>query len=187
MNKNNSNDWSGWRRNVIDSMKHMSSDQIRTDLLKKSRPFSVLMEHWAGDFNIGTMIRNSNAFGARKVFYLGKKKYDRRGTVGTHHYVDLQFLPSFDDLEGLLEEERWNIVCFENIPGAIDLRDFEWPINPIMVFGEEKNGISDEMLNISKCIVKIPQCGSVRSLNVGTASGIAMYDWSFKNAEDETI
>ena len=50
------------------------------------------MEHWNGDFNISTLIRNANAFNIEKVYYLGKKKIDRRGSVGTHHYVSINYL-----------------------------------------------------------------------------------------------
>ena len=81
--------WSLWKRNVIDKYKSMTDDQIREDLSKNKNPIAVCMEHWNGDFNIATLIRNANAFNVEKVFYLGKKKIDRRGTVGTHHYVDI--------------------------------------------------------------------------------------------------
>ena len=105
----NINRWRSWTYNVADEFKHFSTDEIKQTLRATSNPFSVLMEHWQGDFNIGTMIRNANAFNAEKVFYYGKKKYDRRGTVGTHHYVELNFI---DDNDGLVSlKSDFVFVC----------------------------------------------------------------------------
>jgi tRNA G18 (ribose-2'-O)-methylase SpoU len=49
-----------------------------------------------------------------------------------------------------------------------------------MVFGQEQVGIPKEVLDICHDKIYIQQYGSVRSLNVGTASGIAMYDYCSK-------
>jgi tRNA G18 (ribose-2'-O)-methylase SpoU len=46
-----------------------------------------------------------------------------------------------------------------------------------MCFGEEGTGLSKETMELCDIVVHITQYGSVRSLNVGTASGIAMYDF----------
>ena len=165
----------GWTKNVIDKYKGLSIQQIRDDLQKNAHNFAVMMEHWHGDFNIGTMIRNANAFNAKKVFYYGKKKYDRRGTVGTHHYVDLTYI---NDPGGLVSlKSSFTFVCLDNVEGSVPMEDFVWPENSLMIFGEEGSGITKSTLDLADHIVSIKQYGSVRSLNVGTASGIAMYDY----------
>ena len=175
--------WSLWTRNVIDRYKNWSTESIRRDLQRTANPFAVCMEHWQGDFNISTLIRNANAFNAKKVYYLGKKRFDRRGTVGTHHYVDLSYLGvSHSSLVDLKEE--YTIVAIDNnIPNTHKLDTFDWLAlekPPLMVFGEEGTGLTEGTLNIADCAVEIPQYGSVRSLNVGTSSGIVMYDFTLK-------
>ena len=65
--------WNSWTYNVEDRFKGKSKKEIVETLRSTSHNFSVMMEHWNGDFNIGTMIRNANAFNAKKVFYYGKK------------------------------------------------------------------------------------------------------------------
>ena len=57
------------------------------------------------------------------------------------------------------------------------MESFVWPDNAIMIFGEEGIGLSEEMLSLADHVVSITQYGSVRSMNVGTTSGIAMYDY----------
>jgi tRNA G18 (ribose-2'-O)-methylase SpoU len=172
--------WTLWKRNVIDKYKNWPTDAIRKDLQETANPFSVCMEHWQGDFNISTLIRNSNAFNARRVYYLGKKRFDRRGAVGTHHYVDINYLD--DDYNRLVDlKKEYTIVAVDNnISNTHKLGEFDWlslEKPPLMLFGEEGIGLTTSALEIADYCVEIPQYGSVRSLNVGTSSGILMYDF----------
>jgi tRNA G18 (ribose-2'-O)-methylase SpoU len=57
---------------------------------------------------------------------------------------------------------------------------FVWPKNTLMCFGQEQMGLPPEIIDRCQNVVYIKQYGSVRSLNVGTASGIAMYDYTSK-------
>ena len=66
------------------------------------------------------------------------------------------------------------------IDGVVSMEEFEWPENALMIFGEEGEGVTSEMLELADYIVSITQYGSVRSMNVGTTSGIAMYDYMKK-------
>ena len=180
--------WNLWKRNVVNKYKNWPTESIKLDLQKNSNPFAVCMEHWQGDFNISTLIRNANAFNARKVYYLGKKRFDRRGTVGSHHYVDLVFLDGgVSELVDL--KNKYTIVAVDNnVPNTQKLDKFDWislEKPPLMVFGEEGVGLTEETLKIADYSVEIPQYGSVRSLNVGTSSGILMYSFlqSLKNSK----
>ena len=165
-----------WKYNVTDEYKSWNPEDIKVDLQARAHPFAVLMEHWKGDFNIGTMIRNANAFNASRVYYIGRRRFDPRGCVGTHHYVDLNYLNNFDELSEL--KEKYVFVALDNnIGNCVPIETFEWPGNSLMIFGEEGNGITPELLSLCDYRVSITQHGSVRSLNVGTSSGIVMYDY----------
>ena len=51
------------------------------------------------------------------------------------------------------------------------------PAGAIYVFGSESDGVSKEMIEASESVIHIEQLGSTRSVNVGVASGIFMYEW----------
>ena len=172
--------WTLWKRNVIDKYKNWPTDAIRRDLQENSNPFAVCMEHWQGDFNISTLIRNSNAFNARRVYYLGKRRFDRRGAVGSHHYVDIVHLDGGYSQLADLKKEYTIIGVDNNISNTHKLGEFDWlslKKPPLMLFGEEGTGLTDKALKIADYCIEIPQYGSVRSLNVGTSSGILMYNF----------
>ena len=168
-------------KNVIDYYKEWETDQIKADLDKRRLPFVVGFENLSGDFNKATGIRNANAFLAKECWIIGSRKWDKRGAVGTQHYNHLKYSPSLDDIylnNSQIREMRW--VAIDNVPGAIPLNTYEWREDSFILFGEEQRGLSPFALGMADDIVSIPQLGSVRSLNVGTASGIIMYDYANK-------
>jgi tRNA G18 (ribose-2'-O)-methylase SpoU len=140
------------------------------------------MMHVTGDFNLSTLIRNSNFFGYEKVFYVGgKKHYDRRGTVGTHNYIDVTFIKTEEEFVKTIKDQGYTLISIENNVNyeCSDLFQFMDNVNvkdikPIFIFGEEQKGLSDYILDNSEHILTISGKGTVRSLNVGTASGIVL-------------
>lgn len=165
--------------NVIDSLKNYTIPDIKNYCHSKSIPASVAMINIGGDFNLSTMVRNANFFGFRSVHYVGKKKWDKRGSVGTHHYTPIYHHK--DEESFLLQLSGRTIIAIENnIPEyedkTINLFSFDFidSYQPIFIFGEENKGLSNAILDRANIILTIPNYGSVRSLNVGTTSGIVM-------------
>ena len=152
--------------NVIDSLKNYSIPDIAEYCQTNSIPASVAMVNIDGDFNLSTMIRNANFFGFRSVHYVGKKKWDKRGSVGTHHYTPMYHHkdePSFiSQLSG-----RTLVAIENNIPEYNHKTHnlFHYKFNditqPIFLFGEENRGLSDSILDKSNIILTIPNYGSV--------------------------
>lgn len=167
-----------WERNVVDRFKNKSEDEIKHELQITSHPFAVMFENWLGDFNIGTGIRNANGFNAREVFYIGNRKWDKRGAVGVYNYTPLRFLPSLEEVSKL--KEKYVFIGVDNVPGSIPMETFRWPSNSLMIFGEENAGLTPGIQAMCEHIVHIGMYGSVRSFNCGSASAIAMYDFVSK-------
>lgn len=162
-------------KNVIDEFKGLSKEQIKNHLKNTSFPYAVLFENWIGDFNLSTGIRNANAFNASEIYYIGRKRFDKRGAVGTYNYKDVSFIESEDQLFKL--KEKYTFIGIDNIPGSVSMKNFIWPKNTLMIFGEEGKGLSKYVQTLCESIVYIEQFGSVRSINCGTASGITMVDF----------
>jgi tRNA G18 (ribose-2'-O)-methylase SpoU len=167
-----------WSRNVADHLKEKSEEEIRQILRETANPFSVCFEHWIGDFNMATGVRNANGFNAKEIYYIGDKKWDRRGAVGVHNYTEVKWIPSIQELANLWKE--YTFVGIDNVPGSVPMSTYEWSENTMMIFGEEGTGLTPAMQRFCKDIVHIEMFGSVRSFNCGSASAIAMYDFVSK-------
>jgi len=174
----------GETRNIIDHMAYWKHEAIMCDLDSKRNNFTVVCCNIGNDFNISTVVRNSNAFLAKEVWIYGKKQYDRRGAVGTQVYTRFKHVKEIDELATSVENMKNNgyrIVGIDNVERAVDITNYSWSDqHVVMIFGQEQIGIPENVLDLCDDIVYIPQYGSVRSLNVGTASGIAMYDYCAK-------
>lgn len=127
------------------------------------------------------MIRTHNVFCGQEIFYIGRRSMNRQGCVGTYLYENITHFP---DLEAARKEipPHYTWVGIDNREGAQPLSRYDWPENPLLVFGHEGKGLDflPELPYLCRDIVFIPQIGSCRSLNVGVASGIIMYDLAAK-------
>lgn len=169
-------------RNIIDKYKGYEIEFIREDLSKHKFPYAVAMQHISGDFNISSVWRNANAFGASEIFYIGgPRKIDTRGAVGVNHYSNIKHLKTLEELLAL--KSHYNFISIENnVDGCVKLNDFIWPADkpPLIIFGEEGKGVLPEILKESIAIVYVEQFGSVRSINVSSCSAIVMNDFVTK-------
>jgi len=169
--------------NVLDHLKQKTSDEVKVYCKNTCIDAGVAMMHVSGDFNLSTLVRNANFFGFKEAVYVGgSKQWDRRGTVGTHHYTDLNHIKTEVDFVNYVKDSGYTLIAVENnIPKYSDKTVsifnqwvFSGVLKPMFVFGEEKSGLSDYILDNAETIVTIRDYGSVRSLNVGTTSGIVM-------------
>jgi tRNA G18 (ribose-2'-O)-methylase SpoU len=163
--------------NVIDEYKFMYLDEIKAQLNTKRAGFTSVFLNLTHDFNKSVGVRNHNAFAGKDIWFVGKKQWDKRGAVGTYHYEDIHYADSWDTF--LLHKPDGPIICVENVGGSkqVSLDSFDLPSNSIFVYGEEKEGIPDYVLDSADYVLSIPMWGSVRSLNVGVSSGIIMFEY----------
>ncbi len=166
---------SGDNRNVEDKYRYWTVGAIKSDLDKTRRPLEIAIENFQHDMNIGTIVRNANAFNLSAVHIIGKRHWNKRGAMVTDRYMHVHYHASVEEFVKSVQEKV--IIAVDNQPGAVNLSDTELPLNSVLVFGGEGPGLSPEMIKASQVMVQIEQAGSTRSVNVGVASGIVIYQW----------
>jgi len=173
----------GDRRNVLDRYRYWSNEAIIADLDQRRHPFHVAIENWQHDFNIGSVVRNANAFLAAEVHIIGKRRWNRRGAMVTDRYQHVRHHPTIDAFTAWAESESLPIVGIDILPGAVPIETTSLPTRCVMLFGQEGPGLSDGARRICSRICSIAQFGSTRSINAGVASGIAMHTWIIQHVE----
>jgi tRNA G18 (ribose-2'-O)-methylase SpoU len=170
----------GDTRNVTDEFRNMTVESIKSELDTRRHDIEIAIENYQHDFNIGTIVRNANAFNVRAVHIIGKRHWNRRGAMVTdrymhiYHYADTQqFIQSFGD--------NMTLIGIDNIEGSVNLASATLPPGAVFVFGGEGPGLSADMIAACKEVIAIEQFGSTRSVNVGVASGIVLYEWVRRN------
>lgn len=165
----------GDARNVEDKYRYWKMEAIREDLRASSAELEIAIENIERDFNVGTIVRNANAFNVRKVHIIGRRQWNKRGAMKTDAYLEIVYHASVGDFLQATTMKRK--IAVDNVDGSVALSLAVLPEQSVLIFGSEGAGISRELLDISDMIVAIPQFGSTRSINVGVASGILMYKW----------
>ncbi len=164
-------------RNLIDEFKGLSNEQVFDELSRKRTGLEIAIENVEHDFNIGSIVRTANSFNVSKVHIIGKKKYNRRGAMCTDKYLEIIHHATLEDF--LKTQENRELVAIENnTPRAKELHEKSFKKDTTLIFGSENNGITPELLEKAHDVRYIESFGSTRSVNVGAAAAIAMYEWT---------
>ena len=172
----------GDRRNVVDRYRYWTLEAIVADLDARRHPFHVAIENWEHDFNIGTVVRNANAFLAAEVHIVGRRRWNRRGAMVTDRYQHIRHHPGIDELAAWCAERNLPLIGIDNLPDSTPIETTELPEACVLLFGQEGPGLSDAARAAADRTCSIAQFGSTRSINAGVASGIAMHAWIRRHA-----
>jgi len=173
----------GDRRNVVDRYRYWSREAIINDLELRQHPFHVAIENWQHDFNIGSIVRNANAFLAAGVHIVGKRRWNRRGAMVTDRYLHVEHHATIEQFIEWAAHEGLPIIGIDILPGAVPIETTDLPERCVLLFGQEGPGLSMDAREACDMVCSIAQFGSTRSINAGVASGIAMHKWIEQHVE----
>jgi tRNA G18 (ribose-2'-O)-methylase SpoU len=172
----------GDRRNVVDGYRYWRREAIVADLDARRHPFHVAVENWQHDMNIGSVVRNANAFLAAEVHVVGRRRWNRRGAMVTDRYQHVRHHATLDELAAWAGELP--VIGIDNLPGAQPIDAYPLPERCVLLFGQEGPGLSPEARELSTAVLAIRQFGSTRSINAAAASAVAMHEWVRRHARD---
>jgi 23S rRNA (guanosine2251-2'-O)-methyltransferase len=169
------------KRNVADQLAWAKREDILETINPHKIPISLLLVNIDRDNNIGNIIRSANTFGVQEVLIYGRKKFDRRTSVGAEFFMQFRHIKFIEDLSELKQEFDL-IIGLEQTDNSIELHSYKWPQNKniLITVGNEGKGLPQEILDICDSTLEIEQYGTTRSLNVSVATGIVLYDYRVK-------
>src|SRR3954468_14248607 len=143
----------GDRRNVVDEFRYWRREAIVADLDGRRHPFHVAIENWQHDFNIGTVVRNANAFLAAEVHVVGRRRWNRRGAMVTDRY---QHVRHHDDIAAFAQWATGTgtpVIGIDNVPGSQPITDADLPRACTFLFGQEGPGLSDDAKRACRAVL----------------------------------
>ena len=167
----------GDRRNVVDKYRYWKHEAIVADLDSKRHDFHIAIENWQHDLNIGTVVRTANAFLAKEVHIIGRRRWNRRGAMVTDRYQHVRHHPTVQDFVAWAQGEGLAIIGIDIFPDSVPLESYDLPRNCVLVFGQEGPGLTPEVHDAAVATLSIEQYGSTRSINAASAAAIAMHAW----------
>jgi tRNA G18 (ribose-2'-O)-methylase SpoU len=142
----------------------------------------VVLEDIVDHTNVGAIFRSVAGLGADAVLITPRSAdpYYRRSvrvSMGTVLQVPWTRLPEWPEGADLLKGLGFELAALALSPDAVDLRDFaaSAPEKVALLLGTEGDGLSDAALSAADTIVTIPMMHGVDSLNVASASAVALF------------
>jgi len=142
----------------------------------------VLLENIKDAGNLGTILRNSSAFGVDAIILYGDTVdlYNPkcvRASVGNLWKVPVFYADNFTELKELCNDFK-PIATLPKNNNTVSLKDFSQDKKLLLMFGAESTGLSEELINFAKekgnCLT-IEMSDKVESLNLSISTGIILY------------
>jgi len=137
-------------------------------------------------YNAGAFFRTADACGIERLVLCGitprpdqgarQRRAIAKTALGAELTVPWEYHAETARALELFSETGYHVVAAETSSDAVDL--YEWtPAWPVcVVFGHEKDGVTDTLADRIDTHVRIPMLGQKRSLNVATAGGVLLYE-----------
>ena len=146
----------------------------------------LIVDNVRSAHNVGSFFRTCEGAGVSKIILVGytPTPIDRFGrvqqeiektSVGASTMLAWEQKESEADILGCVQElvsAGYSIVSLEQTKDSISLYDFKVPEKVAYVVGNEIDGVSKILLEVSNTVVHIPMLGKKESLNVGVATGV---------------
>ena len=156
------------------------TDSVFRDILGGKNPLVMILEDLQDPGNAGTILRTGEGAGVSGVL-LTKTCVDItnpkviRSTMGSVYRMPFLYVESVVSLAQELKDR--NIRTFAaHLHGKNSYDQESYTGGTAFLIGNEGKGLTDEAADSADCLIRIPMCGKVESLNAAMASGILMYE-----------
>ena len=153
---------------------------------KKSKKTSaiVILDNIRSIHNVGSIFRTSDSFLIEKIIISGytatpENSKMEKTALGSSDSVDWEYTEDVIETIQSLKNKGIKVVSVEQADKSLKIEKFtpEKDIKYAFVFGNEVDGVSDEIILESDQVLEIPQVGTKHSLNVSVAAGIILWDF----------
>ena len=178
----------------MEKLKNKDLEKKSIEEFKKSRktPITIVLDNVRSSLNVGSVFRTSDAFLIEKIILCGitptpPNKDIRKSALGSTNSVDWDYENNTIDAVLKLKKNNYQIIGVEQVKESTMLNNFNISKDPIaIIFGNEVDGVNNDVINLCNEIIEIPQFGTKHSLNISVSSGIVIWElWnklvSFKN------
>ena len=149
----------------------------------------IVLDNIRSAMNIGAVFRTADAFAVEKIYLCGisaqpPHREIQKTALGATDSVAWEYFSSTLDALVALKSKQFVIAGIEQLEGGVFLDSFlpEQKNNYAFVFGNEVNGLSNDILDMLDIGIEIPQFGTKHSFNISVTAGIVLWDYYTKRS-----
>ena len=154
---------------------------------QKKHPIVVILDDIRSLNNIGSFFRTADAFNIEKIYLCGitacpPHKDIHKTALGATETIDWEHKTNSVSLCEELKSQGYIICVIEQTEETVLLQNIKELKEEkfALVFGNEVNGVNQEVVNKSDYVIEIPQFGTKHSLNVSVCAGIVLWEFCKK-------
>ncbi len=143
----------------------------------------LVLDNIRSGLNVGSAFRTADAFALEKIYLCGitaqpPHREILKTAIGATDSMSWEYVKETAAAISHLKSEGYYIIGIEQAEGSTMLQDFSLPFGSKMaiVFGNEVNGVHQEVLNQVHECVEVPQYGTKHSLNISVCIGVIVWE-----------
>jgi tRNA (guanosine-2'-O-)-methyltransferase len=165
-------------------MNERRAKKIRETAIRRQPTLTVILENVHDYHNMGAVMRSADAVGVKEIFTvvtdekikITKVKLGKRTSAGTRRWLDVWAFDSIEKCVAAVRSRYDKIYATHLSEDAVSLYDLDLASSMALVFGNEKDGVSKELLAHCDGNFLIPQVGMVQSLNISVAAAVTLFE-----------
>lgn len=153
--------------------------RIRAVLERRQPDLTVLLEGVHKPHNFAAVLRTADAVGLYRAHAVVSDRSLRTSVVsasGSDKWVEVALHDTTPDALSALRRDGLEILAAHPSKDAVDYRSVDFTKPTAIVFGQELEGLSDELLEAADAKLRIPMAGFVASLNVSVAAAVILFE-----------
>lgn len=169
-------------------MRKLSMEELNRKTVEDFRnsaksPIVVVLDNIRSMHNVGSVFRTADAFLISAIYLCGYSPRPphrdiQKTALGATETVEWKYFPSTKEAVQMLKEDGFRIYAIEQTEGSKPLQEAGSLATGklAVIFGNEVEGVSDEVLACCDGVIEIPQWGMKHSLNISVAAGIVLWE-----------
>ncbi|MBS1631977.1 MAG: RNA methyltransferase [Bacteroidetes bacterium] len=150
-------------------------------LNKRQQDITVVLENVFDPHNISAVMRTCDAVGVQDIYVLNTKipRHKKWGAKSSSSAAKWLTVHQFDNAEECFSSlrKRYSTILTTHLSSdALSLHEVDFTKSIALVFGNEHEGVSEEIRNMADGNFIIPQVGIIRSLNISVACAVTLYE-----------
>ena len=160
-------------------------NRITVEEFKQSSktPIIIVLDNIRSLNNIGSVFRTADAFRIESIYLCGitgtpPNKEIHKSALGATESVNWKYFKNTIEAVNLLNKENYSVIIVEQAEGSISLEDLSLGSSEkiALVFGNEINGVDENIIHLAGKCIEIPQFGTKHSLNISVSVGIVVWE-----------
>ncbi len=153
---------------------------------KKKDPIVVLLDNVRSLHNVGSVFRTCDAMAVEKLYLGGitakpPHREIQKTAIGATESVKWEYVEIAEAVVLKYKNLGYKIIAVEQTVNSKDLTKYKWNDEKTMIiFGNEVNGVQQNIIDMADLSIEIPQWGTKHSLNISVSAGIILWDLKSK-------